>query len=109
MLGMLEANIHSHKTFHLVKNDLDTIGWFCILTGSKLSEVRICCISGKAFRAKDFSSAKLIRNPKVTVQGKSLKSRKAAKTRPGVNYAKDCFDQVFLIPILAWSSKGYHQ
>ena len=96
MLGMLEATIHYHKTFHLVKNDLDTSGWFCILTASKLSEVRICCISGKGFRAKDFSSAKLIRTQKVTVQGKSLKSRKTAKTRPGVNYAKECFEQVFL-------------
>ena len=79
MLGMLKATIHYHKTFHLVKNDLDPSGWFCLLIASKLSEVRICCISGKAFRAKGSSSAKLIWTPKVPVQGKNLKSRKAAK------------------------------
>ena len=54
-------------------------GWFGLLTASKLSEVRISCISGKAFQAKGSSSAKLIWTPKVPVQGKNLKSRKAAK------------------------------
>ena len=27
-------------------------GWFCLLTASKLSKVRIRCIFGKTFRAK---------------------------------------------------------
>ena len=71
--------IHYHKTFHLVKNDLDPSGWLCLLTASELSEVRICCISRKAFRAKGSSSAKLIWTPKVAVQSKNSKSRKAAK------------------------------
>ena len=29
-------------------------------------------------------------------------------TTPSVNYAKDCLDQLFLIPGLFWSGKGYH-
>ena len=78
MRGMLEATIHYHKTFHWVKNDLDLSDWFCLLT-SKLSDVRICCISGEAFKAKGSSSAKPIWTPKVTVQGKNLKSKRAAK------------------------------
>ena len=53
MLGMLEATIHYHKTFHLVKNDLDPSCWFCLLIASNLSEVRICCISGKLFGPKN--------------------------------------------------------
>ena len=32
-------------------------GWFCLLTASKLSKVRIRCIFGKAFRDKGSSSA----------------------------------------------------
>ena len=31
-----------------------------------------------------------------------LWNMKLNRTRPGVNYAKDWFDQLFLIPILVW-------
>ena len=34
--------------------------------------------------------------------------RKTKQTRPSVNYAKDWLDQLFLIPGLVWSGKGYN-
>ena len=35
-----------------------------------------------------------------------LWNKKLNRTRPGVNYAKNWFDQLFLIPILVWFVKG---
>ena len=60
----LFLNIHFFQVF-LISNLLSTSmdnknncrsGWFCLLTASKVSEFRICCIIGEAFRPRGASS-----------------------------------------------------